>query len=165
MFWLNHAHFPLPGEHLTDAYRRINRFAKIPCIVDTDGFQLAETPAILQYLVASASPANGRRIADHWYPCDLQQRARVDEYLSWQHMNTRLHCSTFFWLNWLLPLRTGQTASERRLAETLTQMELTLDTIETVWLGEGQRYIAGGQAISVADLLAASELEQTSARF
>lgn len=82
--------------------------------------------------------------------------------MSWQHMNTRLHCSSYFWLKWLLPLRTGKPASERRLAEAHQMMEQTLEVMETVWLGQGQRYIAGGDAISVADLLAACELEQTS---
>lgn len=148
------------GEHLTDEYRPINRFGKIPCIVD-DTFRLAETPAILQYLVRTA-PAHNRQIADHWYPSDAQRRARVDEYMSWQHMNTRLHCSTYFWLKWLLPLRLGKQVSEARLTEALTQMEQTLEVMETVWLGQGQRYIAGGDAITVADLLAACELEQTS---
>lgn len=80
-------------------------------------------------------------------------------------MNTRLHCTTFFWLTWLLPNLLGKKASPARLAEVKTQMEQTLHTIETVWLGQGQRYIAGGSAISVADLLAVAELEQTSECF
>lgn len=33
---------------------------------------------------------------DHWYPADLQKRARVDEYLSWQHINIRAKGSKLF---------------------------------------------------------------------
>lgn len=39
--------------------------------------------AILLYL------ARKFKTPDHWYPSDLQKRARVDEYLSWQHVNIR----------------------------------------------------------------------------
>ena len=35
---------------------------------------------------------------EHWYPSDLQKRARVNEYLSWQHMAIRMHGSKIFWL-------------------------------------------------------------------
>lgn len=37
------------GEHLTEEYRKTaNRFGKVPCIVDDDGFQLSESIAILR---------------------------------------------------------------------------------------------------------------------
>lgn len=26
---------------------------------------------------------------DHWYPTDLYERARVNEYIAWHHSNTR----------------------------------------------------------------------------
>lgn len=33
---------------------------------------------------------------DHWYPSDSKQQAKVDEYLEWAHLNTRLNCSAYF---------------------------------------------------------------------
>lgn len=35
-------------------------------------------------------------IAEKWYPKDSKQQARVDEYLEWQHLNTRLFGSMIF---------------------------------------------------------------------
>ena len=29
-------------------------------------------------------------LSDHWYPRDLQRRAKVDEYLDWHHHNLRM---------------------------------------------------------------------------
>ena len=34
---------------------------------------------------------------DHWYPQDLQTRARVDEYLSWQHTDLQTSCIRTMW--------------------------------------------------------------------
>lgn len=48
--------------------------------------------AILKYLGQKHS------VAGHWYPADLQLQARVNEYLSWQHMNLRSHGSKVFLL-------------------------------------------------------------------
>lgn len=48
--------------------------------------------AILLYL------AEKFKTPDFWYPADLQQRARINEYLSWQHMAIRMHGSKMFWL-------------------------------------------------------------------
>ena len=29
------------------------------------------------------------KLPDHWYPIDINKRAKIDEYLSWHHTNTR----------------------------------------------------------------------------
>jgi len=145
------------GEHMTDEYRdNVNRFKKIPCIVDND-FKLAESVAIFRYLVRQYPTS----VADHWYPKDSRARARVDEYLEWQHMNTRLHCSGYFWLKYLLPTMMGKVASESRLAEAKKQMDQTLDFLSSVWLNPSKQKFIAGNEISVADLLAICELEQT----
>lgn len=46
--------------------------------------------AMLRYL------AREKAVDDHWYPRDLKSQAKVDEYLEWQHVNTRLFCAMFF---------------------------------------------------------------------
>lgn len=104
---------------------------------------------------------NEAAVADHWYPRDARKQARVDEYMEWQHMNIRLHCSTYFWLKWLLPTMFGKIASDGRLAEAKAQMEQTLDFVENVWLAGGKQRFLTGDVISVADLLGACEVEQT----
>lgn len=36
------------AEHLSDEFKNINRFQKVPCIVDDDGWKLSETVAIFR---------------------------------------------------------------------------------------------------------------------
>lgn len=36
------------SEHENESFRKVNRFQKLPCIVDEDGFQLSESVAILR---------------------------------------------------------------------------------------------------------------------
>ena len=36
-------------------------------------------------------------LSDHWYPADINKRARIDEYLSWHHTNTRLAAMEILW--------------------------------------------------------------------
>lgn len=45
---------------------------------------------ILRYLCRE------KGVSDHWYPKDSKQQARVDEYLEWQHLNTRANCALYF---------------------------------------------------------------------
>ncbi|XP_037041924.1 glutathione S-transferase theta-1-like [Bradysia coprophila] len=140
------------GEHQTDDYEQnVNRFKKIPAIVDKD-FKLSESIAIYRYL------ASEYKVADNWYPKDVKKRARVDEYLEWQHLNTRFGCSLYFISKWLLPVLMRQTVSEGRVAEAKARMEDALDAITNIWLKD-QQFIAGNE-ITVADLVAATEIEQ-----
>ncbi len=38
----------------------------------------------MKYLVSK------HKLPDHWYPADLQQQARIEEYLHWHHTNLRM---------------------------------------------------------------------------
>lgn len=147
------------GIHNTDEYaNNVNRLQKVPAIVD-DKYKLSESVAIFRYLV-DRFPAH---VAPHWYPPgDAQRRGHIDEYLEWQHMNTRMTCSYYFILKYLKPRTTGrEPGDDQVVGSSLRQMEDTLDTIERLWLDDApDAFIAGQREISIADLVCASELEQ-----
>jgi glutathione S-transferase len=80
------------GAHLTEEFaRNVSPFQKVPVVHDGE-FRLTESVAILRHLCRT----RGDLIADHWYPSDPLVRARVDEYLEWQHANTRFNCAMYF---------------------------------------------------------------------
>lgn len=141
---------------MTDEFRdNVNRFKKVPAIVD-NGFQLSESVAIFRYL------ARRHNIGDPWYPKDDQVRARVDEYLEWQHVNTRQTCTQFFILAYLKKRTIGSSPDDVPvIASAQRQMSDSLDKLEKLWL-KPSRFISGTDQFSFADVLAACELEQTS---
>jgi len=143
------------GEHLADEFKQINRFQKVPCIIEDDGLKLSESVAIFRYLMTKNTG-----IDEHWYPKDIQSRAHVDEYLEWQHNNTRMGCAMYFQAKWLLPLMTGKPTSESKIVMAQTHMENVLDLLENVWLQSNEKDFLTSKEISFADILAACELEQ-----
>ncbi|XP_047492664.1 glutathione S-transferase theta-1-like isoform X1 [Penaeus chinensis] len=112
-----------------------------------------ESVAILRYLCREHK-------ADHWYPSDSKAQARVDEYLEWQHVNTRMQCAMFFQHKFLRPKMLGMPVNEKKVAEFQERMEIVLDQLETIWLKD-HPFIAGDH-VTIADLVAACELEQPS---
>ncbi|XP_053640277.1 glutathione S-transferase theta-1 isoform X2 [Cherax quadricarinatus] len=143
----------LEGEHRTEEFAAINPFQLVP-VIDDNGFKLTESIAILRYLHRQFN------VADHWYPKDSRIQARVDEYLEWQHINTRVNGSMFFQHKFLLPKMFGREVNTRKVEEYQNKLETTLHQFETVWLKD-RPFIAGDQ-LTIADLLAACELEQPS---
>lgn len=97
---------------------------------------------------------------DKWYPSDMKKRAAIDEYLEWQHHNTRLTCALYFQMKWLKPLITGKQPDPKELEKTKKHMENTLDMIENIWL-DRTKFLAGNE-ITVADIFGACEIEQPS---
>lgn len=97
-------------------------------------------------------------IPDSLYPSEMKAQAQVDEYLEWQHNNTRLTCAMYFQLTWLLPKMFGKESNPKQVAEMKKRMETCLDTIENVWLGDN-KFITGN-TMTVADIFAACEIEQ-----
>ncbi|KAJ9596348.1 hypothetical protein L9F63_012623 [Diploptera punctata] len=139
------------GEHLTAEFSKLNPFHKVP-VIDDNGFIVKESVAILRYL------SYEKNVPDHWYPKDRKQQAKIDEYLEWQHLDTRLNCSMYFIVKFLRPLITGQTPSKKIISEYEDKMKRTLDMIETIWL-KSTPYLIGDN-ITIADLFGVCELEQ-----
>ena len=100
--------------------------------------------------------AREKKIADHWYPADSRAQARVDEYMEWQHLNTRAHCATYFIHRWLIPMQTKK-IDQKKVASAEKTMISCLDDFERVWLGGGEKSYVAGDNISVADILAVCE--------
>ncbi|MEE6504289.1 hypothetical protein FKM82_005126 [Ascaphus truei] len=139
------------GEQLSKEFAKVNPLHKVPALKDGD-FTLSESIAILLYL------ARKYNTPDHWYPSDLQKRARVDEYLSWQHTNTRPHCSKVFWVKFMTPALLGHEASPEKLQPILAEFNSTLTQLEEKFL-QDKPFLAGDE-ISLADLVAIVELMQ-----
>lgn len=97
-------------------------------------------------------------IPDSIYPSELKARAQVDEYLEWQHNNTRLTCAMYFQLMWLLPKMFGKESNAKQIAESKKRMEACLDQIENIWLADNKFIV--GNTLSAADVFAACEIEQ-----
>jgi len=142
------------GEHRREGFKEVNRFQMLPCIND-NGFKLSETVAIFRYLIAT-----NPNVADHWYPKDLRERAKVDEYLEWQHTATRASCVGFFRAKYMDPMLKWKKPSPERIEAAKATMEKTLDLLENTWLQDQSKDFLATKEISVADILAACELEQ-----
>ena len=65
---------------------------KVPAIVDTDnGMCLAESHSIMRYLCQKF------KLNENWYPSkNLTRMAKIDEYLDFHHLNTRLVAKMVF---------------------------------------------------------------------
>ncbi|CAL7950300.1 unnamed protein product [Xylocopa violacea] len=138
-------------EQLTAGYEKIHPFKQVPAI-DYNGFNMIESVAILRYLCREF------KVADHWYPKDSKSQLRVDEYLEWQHLNTRANCALYFRVKYLTPFLTGQPATKEKIIEYEKHMIKSLDDLENVWL-KGRNFLVGSD-ISIADILGACEVEQ-----
>jgi len=146
----------MKGENKTEEYTKMNPFQKSP-VIQVGKTNLTESVAMVRYL------AREKPIADHWYPQkDSLAQARVDEYLEWQHLNTRVNCAMYFRTRWLVPMMTQTAPNEKKVALMRERMEATLNDIETVWLAKGEKPFLCGDKISAADILAACEMEQPS---
>ncbi|XP_075938643.1 glutathione S-transferase theta-2 isoform X2 [Anarhichas minor] len=139
------------GENRTPDFTMMNPMQKVP-VMEDNGFILTESDAIMKYLSTRYD------VPGHWYPRQPERRARVDEYTAWHQSNTRPHAAKVFILEVLLPVQTGSPVDEVRLVRALSQLEETLERLESMFLRR-QPFLCGDD-ISVADLLAVCELMQ-----
>ncbi|NWR47235.1 GSTT1 transferase, partial [Regulus satrapa] len=139
------------GQHRTEEFQKVNVLMKVPALKD-GSFTLAESIAILLYLVEKF------KTPDHWYPSDLQKRAKVNEYLCWQHINIRAKAGKLFLIKAFLPLVTGKPLPPEKLESATEDLNIVLKQFEEKFL-QDKPFIAGSE-ISLADLVALVELMQ-----
>lgn len=115
-------------------------------------FKLAESIAILRYL-------DTKYPMSELYPKEPQQRARIDEFLEWQHLGLRLNLSNHFRLRFIQPILHSKPVDERELAQATKLRDSSLKYFEKNWLDQSKFII--GDSPTIADLFAACEIEQT----
>ncbi|XP_066499953.1 glutathione S-transferase theta-1a [Hoplias malabaricus] len=139
------------GEHYGEEFEKVSILRKVPVLKD-GAFILTESIAIMQYLAGKYSTP------DHWYPADLQKRARVDEYLAWQHTNMRTSGSKVFWLRSVIPALTGAPVPQEKMDPAVEDLNMSLKLFEEKFLQD--RPFVLGEKISLADLVAIVEIMQ-----
>ncbi|XP_034728819.1 glutathione S-transferase theta-1a [Etheostoma cragini] len=141
------------GQQYSEEFGKVSLMRKVPVMKD-GSFILTESIAILKYLVQKHSSS----VADHWYPADLQRRARVNEYLSWQHMNLRSHGSKVFLLRAMFPVIMGYEVPKEKMDAAVEDLNQSLKMLEDYFL-QNKPFIIGDK-ISLADLVAVVEIMQ-----
>ncbi|XP_041455858.1 glutathione S-transferase theta-1-like [Lytechinus variegatus] len=143
----------MEGDHQKPEFVKITPLCTVPAIQDGD-FSMGETVAIIRYLATKYADL----VPDHWYPKDLEKRARVDEYMAFHHTGTRGGCCGIFISEVLIPLISEgkEHASEETLKRDEENLTKQLDKLENAFLQDND-WLAGDD-ISVADVLAVSEM-------
>ncbi|XP_009599399.1 glutathione S-transferase T1 [Nicotiana tomentosiformis] len=141
------------GQHRSPEFAEINPMKQVPAIVH-GSFKLFESHAILRYL-ASAFP----EVADHWYPSDLQKRAKIESVLDWHHSNLR-RGSVGYVLNSTLAPALGLPLNPQAAAEGEKVLSASLAKIDTYWLQKDGSYLLGNSQLSIADLNLVCEIMQ-----
>ncbi|KAG2470407.1 GSTT1 transferase, partial [Polypterus senegalus] len=97
-------------------------------------------------------------VGDHWYPEDPLKRARVDEYLSWQHSAMRAHAAKIFWFRLMIPFITGEDVPTAKMDSAMEDLNNTLQLFEDKFLQDNPFIV--GDEISLADVVAIVEIMQ-----
>lgn len=119
------------------------------CAVQDDGLYLREPEAIIRYLI------NTRETKEKYYPKDPKQRALIDSYLPFHHSQAGLLSARY--------CKASQKMTFGKLPYKIEEVEPELraayEKFEKCYLKEN-KYIAGGEDITIADLFAVSDFGQ-----
>ncbi|KAK2499826.1 hypothetical protein MC885_009818 [Smutsia gigantea] len=131
----------LKGQHLTGRlFQKSNSLQRLPTLKDGD-FVLTESVAIMIYLSFKY------QTAEHWYPPDLQARARIHEYLGWHADCIRGVFGVPLWSKVLAPL-IGVQVPEEKVQRNRTTMDQALQVLQDKFLGD-RAFLTGQQPVAL----------------
>ncbi|XP_075389706.1 glutathione S-transferase theta-2B-like isoform X2 [Tenrec ecaudatus] len=130
----------LKGGQTSKHFSKLNSLQKVPTLKDDD-FVLTESTAILIYL------SQKYHTDDHWYPAELQARARVHEYLGWHADFIRGTFGVMLWTKVLAPL-IGTQVPEEKVCRNRTAIDEALDKLNARFLGN-KPFLTGQQPIAL----------------
>ena len=138
----------MTGEHMGEAYSKINPNQQVPVLEDGD-FRLTESSAILKFLADTAnSPA---------YPKDLRARAKVNEMMDW--LNTGFYRDFGYALVYPQIFPHHARRSDEANAGTVDwgkqKTKAWLTILDQQLIGPGKMYLCGND-ITIADYFGAS---------
>ena len=127
------------GEHMTEAFKRVNPHQKIP-VLEVGDVALPESNAILEYL--------GRTNAGPLWPQDPIQEAQLAAWLHFESTHLAPPCAAIWWSDTLSPKRGVEASSDARLELAASDLERPLGVLE-LHLAD-RDHLAGG-AFTLAD--------------
>lgn len=142
------------GENKTAEYKKIFPFGLVPAI-EHDGLLLTESIAISKYVIQRFD------LADHWFPKDLKKQAKVEEYLHWQHFNTRYKAAMLFLHLVPIPVAKGKRTDSKEIERMRKDVTTMISEMDNYFLKDTP-YLSS-EKISLADLFGACEMMQLNA--
>ncbi|XP_047965752.1 glutathione S-transferase T1-like [Salvia hispanica] len=133
-------------------FAEVNPMKQVSAVIHGD-FKLFESHAILIYL-ASTIPG----VADHWYPADVRERAKVHSVLDWHHTIALAQVIFGYLLNTVFA-SVWHAWRPKAAAEGEKLLSASLARIESFWL-QGGPFLLGNSKPTIADLALACEVTQ-----
>ncbi|KAJ1484690.1 glutathione S-transferase [Baffinella frigidus] len=115
-------------------------------------FSLTEAHSIMRFVCGHFPSLTA------WYPCDIRQRARVDEYLDWHLASIRVACSGIMFNALGLAHAAASSRVRSELRRAAAAFLEGVAALERDWLSQGHEYITGTTP-TIADVIAICDLE------
>jgi glutathione S-transferase len=141
------------GETRTTEYiETVNANGKIPVLQDDD-FKLLESHAMMRYLSRKFE-------LKQWYGSELKEKAVIDQWLDWHHLNTRTYASDMFHaiviVNFV-PMMLKIEVKTLQIEELNRKLRMSLSILDKQL--ENKKFIAGNNT-TIVDLSIGCELYQ-----
>jgi glutathione S-transferase len=141
----------LKGETGGPEFKKISPMRVVPVIKHRE-FALWESHAILAYL-ATVFPK-----ARQFFPEDPGERAKVNIYLHWHHLNLRYGCGVFIYKSFIRPLFSKSPFPKDQEEEMVLIQTRSLQYLENIL--SQHSWVAKTSEVTIADFSCFCELEQ-----
>jgi glutathione S-transferase len=142
------------GEQRSASYEKINALQKVPSVALTnernETLTFSESHAIMRYFAT----------ATELYPSERSVRVHVDQALDWTVANVHRAVASLAFKVLIAPARLNKHFDKSVVDEARRDVAALLDTVERVFLRDSRRYVGGTDALSIADISLACQVDQ-----